>query len=88
MNDFEVHPIGTEIMSKWISVEDRLPLVDNEEVEIAFWDGCYMCRTFGAYEHSDNDWYVGQEPFLEPDWTVTHWRYPDALPEPPGGSPE
>ncbi len=71
---------------KWISVEDRLPAPDNDEVEIAFWDGVYMCRIFGAYDYDKKDWYVSQGLLVDvdtPDWKVTHWREPEPLPEPP-----
>jgi len=76
-------------MSEWISVEDRLPEQNDREVDIAFWDGTYMCRIYGAYDHDAGAWYVGQMPLIEedtPEWKVTHWKYPTPLPEPPEGS--
>jgi hypothetical protein len=63
-------------MSDWIGVDDQLP-TSNNEVEIAFFDGCYMCRIFGAYEASN--WWLGDE-ILE---DVTHWREATPLPELP-----
>jgi len=76
---------------QWIPVGDRLPEPDNQEIEIAFWDGCYMCRVFGAYDAEMEEdpnydgigWCVAQEPLNANGLTVTHWRYPVALPEPP-----
>jgi len=63
----------------WISVKDQLP--ESNEVEIAFWDGVLMCRTFGAY--TENDWYCGSEKIETCGWKVTHWKEPTSLPDPP-----
>ena len=68
-------------MSEWRKVADELPYPDNEvEIEVAFWDGVYMCRMFGAY--TEDGFYVGEAP-LEPSFKVTHWKECYPLPEPP-----
>jgi len=66
---------GVEAVDKmeWISVKDRLPK-SSREVEVAFWDGCCMCRTFGGYE--DGVWYVGQDELEDHEFKVTHWKDP------------
>jgi len=72
---------------EWISVKDEKPKThpENEdesiEVEIAYWDGVLMCRTFGAYDYSESAWYSYGFPFHE-DFIVTHWAAPRDLPEP------
>ena len=70
----------------WISVDDRLPL-HNNEVEIAFWDGCYMCRAFGIFEYGE--WMsCGDEIEEDRQFRVTHWREATPLPPPPTDKPE
>ncbi len=53
------------------------------EVEILYWDGTYLCRIFGGYDHDEADWYVGGEPLIDPDtpeWEVRWWAYPRLMP--------
>lgn len=70
--------IADEILAldNWVSVEDDLPK-GGTEVEIAYWDGTCMCRTFGA--HITGTWYEFEDEILK----VTHWREATPLPEPP-----
>ena len=35
------------------------PPMQIPELEILYWDGCCVCRTFGTYDHEEKDWYVG-----------------------------
>ena len=68
-------------MTTWHEASD-LPPRPVPEVEILYWDGCYMCRIFGGYDHENGDWYVGGEPLIEPgtDWEVRYWAYPRLIP--------
>lgn len=73
-------------MGDWISADikpEGTCAAEKNELEIAFWDGCYMCRIFGVYDLEMEAWYSCQEPIEEDGFVVTHWRYPVALPEPP-----
>lgn len=69
-------------MTTWHKASD-LPPPMVPEVEIVYWDGCYLCRIFGAYDHSEGEWYVGGEPLIDsdtPEWEVRYWAYPRLLP--------
>ena len=68
---------------EWISVEDRLPENDPyiEKVEIAYWDGICMCRTFGIF--CGGEWWSGGDALEECGIKVTHYREVTPLPEPP-----
>ena len=62
-------------MTAWHNSKD-LPPMSMPELEILYWDGCYMCRVFGTYDHAEKDWYVCGEPLIDedtPDWEVKYW---------------
>jgi hypothetical protein len=74
-------------MSEWIKVENRGNAASAaDELELAYWDGVCMCRTYGAWDKEAQAWYVGGEPIEEYGFIVTHYKMPYPLPEPPGDS--
>jgi hypothetical protein len=83
LKDWKASIIKLEL--PWISVEDNCPDT-NREVEIAFWDGSYMCRIHGGYD--DGEWWIGDKPWnsddcFGPEYPVTHWKEAAILPNPP-----
>ena len=71
-------------MSEWIKPTKKPPI--SEEVEIAFWDGCYVVRMFGAY--TEDGWYSGEYelPIKRKHHTgesMIGWQKARPLPEPP-----
>jgi len=72
-------------MSEWIAVTDKTKLdsAKHKEVELAFWDGVCMNRTFGVFDKVENAWYTYGWPVDVENFTVTHWKIPDCLPDKP-----
>lgn len=76
------------LQNPWVPVETDFPndgMEDAREVEIAFWDGCYMCRCFGGY--TDYSWWIGDEPLETHGREVIAWRECSPLPPPPEQKP-
>ena len=69
-------------MTTWHEAND-LPPYGIPEVEIVYWDGSYLCRCFGAYDHDAGGWYVSQEPLETDGFEVRYWAYPRLLPSEP-----
>ncbi len=65
----------------WHTAND-LPPIQIPELEILYWDGTYVCRCFGTYDHEMKAWYTCQEPLETDGFEVRHWAYPRLMPAP------
>ena len=65
----------------WISVKQFMPNPGECELEIAYWDGVYMCRCLGIYD--GDQWWTNQELIETDGFIVTHWKDCEELPDAP-----